>query len=150
MAKRHGRNVEIQWVDVGGTSKILKDLESRFDSSPDAPGVDLLFGGGVAPYLTAVEHAGLRDGSAVWHFGCDPANLRGIECVRSGASLVWCGSHGIRDHLQQAILQKLGLKAPQNWTILASPSTSHGSHRAIRAPAVLFTYPMKSSFKPTI
>ncbi len=55
MQARHNRRVDIRWLDVGGTSKILKELESRFATSPDDPGVDLLFGGGVAPYLTAIQ-----------------------------------------------------------------------------------------------
>ena len=60
MKKRHNRAVEIRWLDVGGTSKILKDLESRFETSPDSPGADLLFGGGVAPYLTASQRGWLE------------------------------------------------------------------------------------------
>ena len=49
MLKKHGRNVDVQWLDTGGTSKVLKELESRFATSPDSPGVDILFGGGIAP-----------------------------------------------------------------------------------------------------
>ena len=56
MRRNHQRDVEILWLDVGGTSKILKELESRFAATPDQPGVDLLFGGGVAPFLSAKEH----------------------------------------------------------------------------------------------
>ena len=59
MKKTHHREVSIRWLDVGGTSKVLKDLESRFEANPDAPGVDILFGGGVDPYIRSKKQGWL-------------------------------------------------------------------------------------------
>ena len=53
MAREQHRNVGIRWLDVGGASRCLKELESRFKATPDHVGVDILFGGGVDPYLRA-------------------------------------------------------------------------------------------------
>ncbi|MBN1675589.1 MAG: extracellular solute-binding protein [Kiritimatiellae bacterium] len=47
---RHGRLVEIDWRNVGGTSEIIRFIDSAFDArsaaGPAGIGVDLLFGGG--------------------------------------------------------------------------------------------------------
>ena len=56
MRRERGREVDILWLDPGGgTSVILRDLESRYTANPDDPGVDILFGGGVDPYLRAAQ-----------------------------------------------------------------------------------------------
>jgi len=59
MHDRHGRDVGLRGQDVGGTSKILKDLASRFAEDPDAVGVDIMFGGGVDPFLQAADQGWL-------------------------------------------------------------------------------------------
>ena len=122
MARHHGRNVEIQWLDVGGTSKILKDLESRFETSPDAPSVDLLFGGGVAPYLTAAERGWLE------RIDLSSNILNAIPRTCAGSSVYdpdhrWYGVAltGFGIIYNKPVLQKLGLKAPQNWDDLGKP-----------------------------
>ena len=56
MQRNQHRTITIQWLDVGGASKIMKELESRYASAPDDPGVDVLFGGGISPFLTAIQN----------------------------------------------------------------------------------------------
>jgi ABC-type Fe3+ transport system substrate-binding protein len=51
--------IEIVWIDVGGTSKMLKDLESRFQTS-DFPDVDIMFGGGVDPFIRSKDAGWLQ------------------------------------------------------------------------------------------
>jgi ABC-type Fe3+ transport system substrate-binding protein len=46
-----GREVDVEWMDVGGTSEILRFVKSEFTSKPMGIGVDLLFGGGLDPFL---------------------------------------------------------------------------------------------------
>lgn len=46
-----GREVHLTWIDVGGTSEILRFIRSEFASKPDGIGIDLLFGGGLDPFL---------------------------------------------------------------------------------------------------
>jgi ABC-type Fe3+ transport system substrate-binding protein len=122
MASRHGRNVEIQWLDVGGTSKILKDLESRFESSPDAPGVDLLFGGGVAPYLTASERGWLEPVELPSDImDAIPRTCAGTSVYDPGHRWYGATLTGFGIIYNKPVLQKLGLKAPQNWDDLGKP-----------------------------
>ncbi len=46
-----GRTVDLEWMDVGGTSEALRFLRSEFKSKPEGIGIDIFFGGGLEPYL---------------------------------------------------------------------------------------------------
>ena len=46
-----GRNVDLEWIDVGGTSETLRFIQSEFKSKPAGIGIDVFFGGGVDPYM---------------------------------------------------------------------------------------------------
>lgn len=46
-----GREVVIEWMDVGGTSDVLRFIKSEFSSKPGGIDVDIFFGGGLDPYL---------------------------------------------------------------------------------------------------
>ncbi|MEI6167791.1 MAG: extracellular solute-binding protein [bacterium] len=122
MRTRYQRDVAIQWLDVGGASKIMKELESRFAASPDQPGVDLLFGGGVAPYLTAIQKNWLAKTEL------DPALLSDIPATCAGSPVLdpgqrWYGvtlsSFGIL--YNRPLVQRLGLPVPASWNDLARP-----------------------------
>lgn len=122
MAKRHGRHVAIRWLDVGGTSKILKELESRFTTSPGDPGVDLLFGGGVAPYLTAIQQGWLAP------LDLPPTVTAGIPPVCAGSPVYdperrWFGValSGFGILYNRPLVERLKLPVPADWTDLARP-----------------------------
>ena len=121
--EKEGRLVEIQWLDVGGTSKILKEIESRFSAAPDHPGLDLMFGGGVAPFLTAVDRhwldtwdppAGLLEGIPATCAGSpvyDPAH-RWFGVTLSGFGILY----------NRPLLARLALPEPSTWECLATPA----------------------------
>jgi ABC-type Fe3+ transport system substrate-binding protein len=46
-----GRTVELEWMDAGGTSEVLRFLRSEFKAKPTGIGIDIFFGGGLDPYL---------------------------------------------------------------------------------------------------
>jgi len=116
MKSRHDRDVDVRWLDVGGTSKILKDLESRFTTSPGAPGVDILFGGGVSPFYRAVEHGWLTQMEL-------PAGV--IESVPSHCAgspvydqdRYWFGValSGFGILYNRPLVERVGLPAPRAW-----------------------------------
>ncbi len=123
MRERYGRAVEIRWLDVGGTSKILKDLESRFAAAPDAPGVDLLFGGGVAPYLTAAAEGWLAPVTL------PPDVLAEIPSHCAGAPVydphgLWHGValSGFGILYNRPVIERLGLPVPRDWEDLGRPA----------------------------
>jgi len=122
MKASFNRDVRITWVDVGGTTKIIKDLESRYEKSPDDPGVDLVFGGGVSPYLTARKNGWLA------RVDLPSGALDNIPQLCAGLPIYdqdhyWYGvalsSFGIV--YNRLVLQRLGLDAPGSWEDLGTP-----------------------------
>jgi len=122
MLRQQGRNVNIQWLDVGGTSKIMKELESRFKTTPDHPGVDLLFGGGVAPFLNAVQNNWLAavDLSPGTLDGI-PANCAGSPVYDTGHRWFGVALSGFGILCNRPIIRRLGLPEPVTWDDLARP-----------------------------
>ena len=49
--QRPGRSVELDWLDVGGSSETLRYIESEYKNKPTGIGIDVFFGGGYDPYL---------------------------------------------------------------------------------------------------
>jgi len=122
MRRTRKREVSITWIDVGGTSKILKDLESRFMTNPDRPGVDVLFGGGVAPYLTALSKQWLQP------VNLSPGVLDGIPHQVAGGPVYdsnggWFGValSGFGILYNRPIVARMGLPVPVGWEDLARP-----------------------------
>jgi len=122
MRQHHGRNVDIQWLDVGGTSKVLKELGSRFEADSDRPGVDLMFGGGVAPFYRAIDHG--------WLAAVDlpDAHLEGIPARVAGTPVFdpdkrWFGValSGFGILYNKPLVERMHLPAPVSWDDLARP-----------------------------
>ena len=58
--QRTGRTVDLEWLDVGGTSEALRFIRSEFNNKPDGIGIDVFFGGGLEPYLALKKDNLLR------------------------------------------------------------------------------------------
>jgi ABC-type Fe3+ transport system substrate-binding protein len=46
-----GREISLRWLDIGGTSDIIKYVRGQFKATPSGIGIDLVFGGGVDSFL---------------------------------------------------------------------------------------------------
>lgn len=53
--EKYGTDVVLDWRDVGGSSDILKFVQSEFKQRPKGIGIDLFFGGGVDPFVKLKE-----------------------------------------------------------------------------------------------
>lgn len=122
MQTQHHRNVTIQWLDVGGASKVMKEIESRYAASPDNPGVDLMFGGGIAPFLTAIQKNWLAKTEL------SPSLLSDIPALCAGSPVFdpgqrWYGvtlsAFGIL--YNRPLVERLKLPVPVSWNDLARP-----------------------------
>jgi len=142
MQEQHGRRVVIDWRVPGGTSDIIKVVNSEFAAAkelgPDRGiGLDIMTGGGPIDYLglkksghiVAADKSGKFGPAAVKAAHPDwftdesiPAKLSGQELY--DPDLTWIGtclsSFGICWNKENH--ERRGLKAPQTWADLADPA----------------------------
>jgi iron(III) transport system substrate-binding protein len=141
MQEKHGRRVVIDWRVPGGTSDIIKIVNSEFIAAKELGpnrgiGLDLMLGGGPIDYLglkksghiVATDASGKYGPAAVkaahpdWFTDAAiPVTLSGQELYDPG--MVWIGtclsSFGICWNKEN--LERRGLKSPATWADLASP-----------------------------
>jgi len=119
---KHGIDVELEWLDQGGTSNIVRFIRSEFESNPEGINVDVFFGGGTDPYLTLKEEGLLQS--------CRLPDeiLSKIPEEHSGSPVYdpdfqWYGAcfsgFGILYNKEQLSLR--GLPKPATWADLARP-----------------------------
>lgn len=121
--KKSGKEpIGIEWLDAGGSSKILKDLETRFATSPDNPGVDIMFGGGIDPFMKAARQGWLEQ------IDLRPEVTNGIPTTCAGSLTMdpdrkWFGValSGFGIVYNAPIVKRLGLPAPADWSDLGRP-----------------------------
>ena len=119
-----GRDVDLKWLDVGGTSDILKFIRSEFRNKPDGIGIDLFFGGGTDPY-TELKRLGLLESYRV-----PDAILREIAPTIGGVPLYDADDYtwyavtmaGFGIIYNKVVLKRLGLPEPKTWEELTSPA----------------------------
>lgn len=116
-----GRPVTIRWLDVGGTSDILRYIEASAQD-PSAPPADLVFGGGTLPFQI------LAGKGLLLPLEFDHNLLAGLPShlhnhVLHDPGKTWyatmLSTFGIL--CNKAVLARLALSAPHSWHDLADP-----------------------------
>lgn len=51
LIEEHGQQAEVEWMDQGGTSNIVRFINSEFKRSPAGINIDVFFGGGTDSYI---------------------------------------------------------------------------------------------------
>lgn len=114
--------VKFDWLDVGGTSDIIRYIRSSFQNKPDGIGVDLVYGGGTDPYL-ALKKDGLLEVCALPEevkstIGKDCA---GVPTYDPEGYWYGVGLSGFGIIYNKVLLKKLGISEPTSWSDLAKP-----------------------------
>jgi len=117
-----GVDIEVTWLDQGGTSDDLRFIRSGFSRSPEGIDVDLFYGGGLDPY---VELAG--EGLLVpYELPAEilepvPQHLGGVPLYDE--EYRWYGTSlaGFGILYNKKILKMFRLPEPSTWENLASP-----------------------------
>ncbi|MDD2708277.1 MAG: extracellular solute-binding protein [Verrucomicrobiae bacterium] len=120
--ERTGRDVMMDWRDVGGASDAMRYILSEFRTSKESIGIDLFFGGGLDPYLE-LDQKGLLQAcplpDEVWK-GI-PSDLAGLPLYHSKGH--WFGaaisSFGIL--CNDRVIRQMGLPPVKTWRDLADP-----------------------------
>ena len=117
-----GREVDLKWLDVGGTSDILKFLRSEFKNKPNGIGIDLFFGGGTDPY-TELKKQGVLEAYRV-----PDEILREVAPTIGGVPLydsdyTWYAvtMAGFGIIYNKIVLNRLRFPEPKTWEDLARP-----------------------------
>lgn len=119
---RTGKEISFTWLDVGGTSQILRFIQSEFDRKPDGINVDMFFGGGVEPYEELSRLHLLQP------YTLPPEILDEVPAQIAGAPLMgkdhtWyapvLGSFGIL--CNDEVLKIIELPPPQTWEDVTRP-----------------------------
>ena len=114
--ENYGKEVEIEYIDQGGTADDLRFVESLFKKNPDGIGIDIFFGGGTAPYLR------LKEKGLLARYKVKDEILRNIPKRCAGIptydkDFYWYGvvlsSFGIL--YNKKVLKYLGLPYPKKW-----------------------------------
>jgi ABC-type Fe3+ transport system substrate-binding protein len=120
--RERGRQVVLDWRDMGGASDGLRFILSEFKRTPDSIGVDLFFGGGMDPFVDLKKNGCLQPiDLGVGFMAGIPPDISGVP--NYDPDFAWFGaalsSFGILENTR--VVQKLGLPQVQSWRDLAQP-----------------------------
>ena len=125
--KRHykeqtGRELEMEWLSIGGTSDILRYIRSEYRRRPGGIGIDVFFGGGVDPYFQLADLGLLHP----YRLPDDVLNPLGREI--GGLPIYdpeyrWYGAamSGFGILYNRVVLSILDLPEPKTWADMGDP-----------------------------
>jgi len=117
-----GRTVDLEWLDVGGTSEVLRFLRSEYNNKPAGVGIDIMFGGGLDPYL-ALKKENLLESYILPQQLREkiPPKLGGVPLYDPGYTWYGATLSGFGIVYNKAVLQLTKLPVISTWEGLASP-----------------------------
>lgn len=120
--KTYGIDVDVQWIDEGGTSSDLTYIESNFAKTPDNIKIDLFFGGGVDPYIKlAGEGLLVPYRLSDEELALIPNNIAGIPMYDDQYRWYGAALSGFGIVYNKAVIQAEGLPTPTTWEDLTLP-----------------------------
>lgn len=121
-AERSGEAVRIRWLDLGGTSDIIRYLRMQYAQSGQGVGIDLMFGGGLDSFIELARDRLLEPVTI------DPAVLHRIPPQLAGVALYAPSGEWFAAALNafgilynRAALEKMKIPLPERWEDLAAP-----------------------------
>ena len=123
--ERTGRTVDITWLDQGGTSQIMRFIRSEYSADSTGIGIDMMFGGGIDPYLKLVSDSVLQPcvlpDTLLSRL---PREFAGIPMYDSSG--LWYGAtlSGFGIIANSAVGRLQGLPPAKTWEDMADPRAS--------------------------
>ncbi|HEX4139876.1 MAG TPA: extracellular solute-binding protein [Candidatus Methylacidiphilales bacterium] len=120
--KHYGTPATIRWREAGGgTSQIIRYLLAEFKSNP-APGIDVLYGGGLPPVVT-FEQAGLLTPYTppADILAAIPAQLNGANLIDPNHEWFATALSGFGILTNQRVREAAGLPEVHTWADLTDP-----------------------------
>ena len=118
----HGGSVRVEWLDLGGTSSILKYIKSEFDRRPEGIGIDIMYGGGIDPFIE-LARAGY---TAPWIAPDElleaiPQSISGMPCYDPDHHWYGAALSGFGIVYNKVVLEMTGLPEPREWEDMSKP-----------------------------
>ncbi|MDA0837732.1 MAG: ABC transporter substrate-binding protein [Planctomycetota bacterium] len=120
--EKAGKKVDIEWLDVGGTSDIKRYLESEYQSNPEGGGQDMVFGGGTSFFVR------LKESGFTQAYKLPDEMLALVPQDASGVPIYdpeyhWYGAalSGFGVIYNKGILDSRKIPYPKTWEDLTSP-----------------------------
>lgn len=120
--EKTGRDVSIRWLDIGGTSDIVKYITGQFGKTPDSIGIDIFFGGGADSFME-LENRGLLAEVPVSEevLSWIPQNIAGVPIYSPQKRWFANAINAFGLLYNRTAVLRLGLPEPRTWADLAKP-----------------------------
>ena len=120
--KETGREVDLKWLDVGGTSEILRFIRSEYKNKPDGINIDLLFGGGTDPFVQ-LSDLGLLATYVAPDEILQPvaSSINGVPLIDPDHQWYAAAMAGFGIIYNKIVLDRLSLPIPGTWEDLVRP-----------------------------
>jgi ABC-type Fe3+ transport system substrate-binding protein len=119
---KYGKEVDLDFLIMGGTSEIMKFIGDRFSKSPNGIGVDVFWGGGIAPYMALAKQGLLQPYKASDELLSKiPKDYGGMPMY--DAEYLWYGAamSGFGIIYNRRVLRTMNMPEPKTWEDLANP-----------------------------
>jgi ABC-type Fe3+ transport system substrate-binding protein len=121
--EKTGNEITIDWLDQGGTSQIMRYIRSEFSNSPEGIGVDLLFGGGLDPFIRLTD----ADLTVAWMLPDSiinriPGSFAGIPLYDPAGHWYGAAMSGFGIIYNSAAARMQGSEPPTSWEDMADPA----------------------------
>jgi ABC-type Fe3+ transport system substrate-binding protein len=121
--QKYNEVVDVKWSDLGGTAGAMKYIESQFLTNASSIGLDVMYGGGVDPFIKLASEGYLAPYKLPDPILSQiPKDFTGIPMYDS--NYLWYGAalSGFGIMYNKPVLQKLGLPEPKTWIDLTAPA----------------------------
>ena len=114
--------VKINWIDVGGTSDIIKYIRSSFKHSPKGIDADIFFGGGTEPYITLARENLLAKAKIPENILSNiPPDIFGQPIYDTNGYWYGAALSGFGILYNKVVMEKFNLPVPKTWNDLSLP-----------------------------
>lgn len=117
-----GRDVKIRWLDIGGTSDIVKYLKTQHASRPGSLGIDVIFGGGTDVFME-LARAGVLQPARLSEAVLSkiPSSISGVPLYGPNKDWYIAALSIFGIVVNKVGLERLELPLPTSWSDLGKP-----------------------------
>lgn len=115
-------DVEVEWLDQGGTSDDVRFLRAKFESNPKTSGVDIFWGGGTSVFMDLNKEGFLQAYKLPAPLDKQvPADAAGVPLFDKSNTWYASAMSSFGIFFNKKIVKLDGLPTPSTWEDLANP-----------------------------